>query len=46
MGPPFFNNGLDPDTIEGAVDLVYALPNMHVEYALRAGEESPLPPRS
>jgi isoquinoline 1-oxidoreductase subunit beta len=31
-GPPFFNNGLDPDTTEGAIDLVYALPNMHVEY--------------
>jgi isoquinoline 1-oxidoreductase subunit beta len=30
--PPLFNNGLDPDTTEGAVDLVYALPNVHVEY--------------
>jgi isoquinoline 1-oxidoreductase subunit beta len=30
--PPGFNNGLDPDTTEGAIDLVYALPNMHVEY--------------
>jgi isoquinoline 1-oxidoreductase subunit beta len=30
--PPFSNNGLDPDTTEGAIDLVYALPNMHVEY--------------
>jgi isoquinoline 1-oxidoreductase subunit beta len=30
--PPFFNNGLDADTTEGAIDLVYALPNMHVEY--------------
>jgi len=30
--PPFFNNGLDPDTTEGAIDLVYQLPNMHVEY--------------
>src|SRR5260221_11869825 len=29
--PPVFNNGLDPDTTEGAIDLVYALPNMHVE---------------
>jgi isoquinoline 1-oxidoreductase beta subunit len=27
-----FNNGLDPDTTEGAIDLVYALPNLHVEY--------------
>src|SRR5712672_1235593 len=30
--PPGFNKGLDPDTTEGAIDLVYALPNMHVEY--------------
>jgi isoquinoline 1-oxidoreductase beta subunit len=30
--PPFFSNGLDPDTTEGAIDLVYGLPNMHVEY--------------
>src|SRR5262249_36945874 len=30
--PPTFNNGFDPDTVEGAIDLTYALPNMHVEY--------------
>ncbi|HWK64007.1 MAG TPA: xanthine dehydrogenase family protein molybdopterin-binding subunit [Rhizobiaceae bacterium] len=30
--PPAFNNGLDPDTTEGAIDLVYDLPNLHVEY--------------
>ncbi len=30
--PPAFNNGLDPDSTEGAIDLVYALPNMRVEY--------------
>ncbi|MEW6454537.1 MAG: molybdopterin cofactor-binding domain-containing protein, partial [Pseudomonadota bacterium] len=30
--PPGFNNGLDPDTTEGAIDLVYDLPNMRVEY--------------
>ena len=30
--PPAFNDGLDPITIEGAVDLVYDLPNLHVEY--------------
>jgi isoquinoline 1-oxidoreductase beta subunit len=30
--PPAFNKGLDPDTTEGAIDLVYALPNLHVEY--------------
>ena len=30
--PPAFNNGLDPDTTEGAIDLVYDLPNLQVEY--------------
>jgi isoquinoline 1-oxidoreductase subunit beta len=30
--PPGFKDGLDPDTTEGAIDLVYALPNSHVEY--------------
>lgn len=30
--PPWFNKGLDPDTTEGAIDLVYGLPNLHVEY--------------
>src|SRR3954454_22404240 len=30
--PPAFNNGLDPDSTEGAIDLVYDLPNFHVEY--------------
>jgi isoquinoline 1-oxidoreductase subunit beta len=30
--PPAFNNGLDPDTTDGAINLAYALPNMHVEY--------------
>jgi isoquinoline 1-oxidoreductase subunit beta len=30
--PPVFKNGLDPDTTEGAINLVYVLPNMHVEY--------------
>jgi isoquinoline 1-oxidoreductase subunit beta len=30
--PPFFKDGLDADTTEGAIDLVYALPNMRVEY--------------
>jgi isoquinoline 1-oxidoreductase beta subunit len=30
--PPAFNNGLDPDTTEGAIDLAYAIPNLHVEY--------------
>src|SRR5262252_769394 len=30
--PPAFNGGLDPDTTDGAINLVYALPNFHVEY--------------
>jgi isoquinoline 1-oxidoreductase beta subunit len=30
--PPGFKDGLDPDTTEGAIDLVYGLPNFHVEY--------------
>src|SRR5215472_2197236 len=30
--PPAFKNGLDGETKEGAIDLVYTLPNMHVEY--------------
>ena len=30
--PQAYKNGLDPDTTEGAIDLVYALPNFHVEY--------------
>lgn len=29
---PFFKDGLDPDTTEGAINLVYDLPNFHVEY--------------
>jgi isoquinoline 1-oxidoreductase beta subunit len=30
--PPAFNNGLDSDTTEGAINLAYDLPNFHVEY--------------
>jgi isoquinoline 1-oxidoreductase subunit beta len=30
--PPAFKNGLDPDSTEGAINMAYALPNMHVEY--------------
>jgi len=30
--PPAFNEGLDPDTTEGAIDLIYELPSLHVEY--------------
>ena len=31
--PPAYKNGLDPDSTEGAIDLVYGLPNLHVEFA-------------
>jgi isoquinoline 1-oxidoreductase beta subunit len=30
--PPAFKNGIDPDSVEGAIDLPYALPNFRVEY--------------
>jgi isoquinoline 1-oxidoreductase subunit beta len=30
--PPGFKDGLDPDSTEGAIDLVYDLPNFHVEF--------------
>jgi isoquinoline 1-oxidoreductase subunit beta len=30
--PAFFKDGLDPDTTDGAINLVYDLPNLHVEY--------------
>jgi isoquinoline 1-oxidoreductase subunit beta len=30
--PPIFKDGLDGDTTEGAIDLTYGLPNLHVEY--------------
>ena len=30
--PPAFKNGVDGDTVEGAIDLVYDLPNLRVEY--------------
>ena len=33
--PPAFKDGLDFDSIEGAIDLVYDLPNFHVEYRAR-----------
>ena len=29
---PAFNDGLGPDTTEGAINLTYDLPNMRVEY--------------
>jgi isoquinoline 1-oxidoreductase subunit beta len=31
--PPGFKNGLDPDSTEGAIDLLYDFPNFHVEYS-------------
>ena len=30
--PPAFQNGLDPDTTDGAIDPPYAMPNVHVDY--------------
>jgi isoquinoline 1-oxidoreductase beta subunit len=30
--PPGFKDGLDPDSTEGAIDLLYDFPNLHVEY--------------
>jgi isoquinoline 1-oxidoreductase beta subunit len=30
--PPAYANGLDPDSTEGAINLVYKFPNFHVEY--------------
>lgn len=30
--PPGFKDGLDPDSTEGAIDLLYDLPNFHVEF--------------
>lgn len=30
--PPGFKDGLDPDSTEGAINLVYDFPNFHVEY--------------
>jgi isoquinoline 1-oxidoreductase beta subunit len=33
--PPAFQKGLDPDTTDGAVDLPYAFPNVHIDYVRR-----------
>ena len=30
--PPAYNKGLDPDSTEGAINLLYSLPNLRVEY--------------
>ena len=31
--PPYFKDGLDADSTEGAINLVYDFPNFHVEYS-------------
>jgi CO/xanthine dehydrogenase Mo-binding subunit len=38
--PPFFSKGLDPDTVDGAVNPPYGLPNILVEYV---NHEPPVP---
>ena len=30
--PPLFQNGLDPDAVESAAEIPYAIPNVHVDY--------------
>ena len=30
--PPAFKNGIDPDAVDGAIDMPYAIPNKRVEY--------------
>jgi isoquinoline 1-oxidoreductase beta subunit len=32
FAPPMVKNGVDPDAVEGAADLQYAIPNLRVEY--------------
>lgn len=32
FAPPAFQNGIDPDAVDGAIDLAYAIPNVAVEY--------------
>jgi isoquinoline 1-oxidoreductase subunit beta len=32
FAPPAFKDGLDPDAVDGAIDLPYDTPNLHVEY--------------
>jgi CO/xanthine dehydrogenase Mo-binding subunit len=38
--PPLYKNGLDPETVDGAVRPPYALPNILIEYV---NHESPVP---
>jgi isoquinoline 1-oxidoreductase beta subunit len=40
FAPPAVKNGIDPDAVEGAADLQYSIPALHVEY-LR--HEPPIP---
>ncbi len=39
--PPGFQNGLDSDTTEGAIDLPYSLPNLLVEYVRKEPQGIP-----
>lgn len=32
FAPPYFKDGIDPDTVDGAVEIPYAIPNHHVDY--------------
>src|SRR5205814_1804270 len=34
FGPGVIKNGIDEETVEGAVGMPYAIPNVHVQYAL------------
>jgi isoquinoline 1-oxidoreductase beta subunit len=38
--PPFYKDGVDLDAVDGAVDLVYDIPNFYVDYVR---EEAPIP---
>ena len=38
--PPLYNNGFDPETIDGAVEPPYALPNILIDYV---NHEPPIP---
>jgi isoquinoline 1-oxidoreductase beta subunit len=38
--PPLYNNGLDPETVDGAVQPPYALPNILIDYV---NHEPPIP---
>ncbi len=38
--PPLYKDGLDPETIDGAADLMYRVPNVRVEYV---NHEPPVP---